>query len=246
MHKSAKVFLVAFADGAFAGRKRQFIHEAQGMNVFDKILFFDTSQLPDGFRAQHMAFMQSQRRGLGYWIWKPQVIGIALDQAGPNDLVVYMDAGFTLNASGRPRLLEYLEIAMDSPFKMLSFQNVHTEYMWTKADLAKRLGVDQSSHIMKTSQLSSGFIVLGKTPSNIDIIKQWQNLAVEENYRYSDDSPSAHSNHPHFQEHRHDQSISSLLRKLHGTTITHYEVQDYGTFQALKPRLPAWATRLRS
>jgi hypothetical protein len=246
MQKSAKVILVSFADGPFTERKRKFIHEAQNLSIFDEILFFDASKLPDNFREQHMAFMQSGKRGFGHWIWKPQVIKIALDQATPNDLVVYVDAGFTLNASGRSRMEEYLEIAVDSPFKMLSFQNVHTEYMWSKMDLSKKLGVEHSNHIMKTSQLSGGFIVLGKTPSNIELINQWQDIAVAENYRYSDDSPSVNTNHPHFRAHR-SQSISSLLRKLRGTTITHYEVQAYDKyFHTLRLQLPAWATRLRS
>jgi hypothetical protein len=247
MYKSARILLVSFGDGPFAGRKRGFIHEAQCLNVFDDILFFNASQLPDDFKERHMPFMRLQSRGFGYWIWKPQVIRTALERATHNDLVMYVDAGSTLNFSGRDRLLEYFEIAMDSPFKMLSFQNVHTECMWTKADLAKRLGVDGASHIMKTSQLSSGLIVLGKTPSNIDLIRQWQDVAVEENYRFSDDSASVLPNHPNFREHRHDQSISSLLRKLRGTTITHYEVKKYDRFfEAQKMRLPVWATRLSS
>lgn len=218
--------------------------EAECMNIFDEIHVLGVSQLPEPFKDRHIGYMESHSRGFGYWIWKPQIIGIALEKATNDDLVVYLDVGFTLNPLGRNRLLEYLDIALDSPFKMLSFQNVHSECLWTKADLAKRLAVDGSSHIMKTSQLSSGFIVLGKTDSNILLIQQWQSLAIEDGYKYSDDSPSIHANHPEFREHRHDQSISSLLRKQRGTAITHYEVQPYDAFfEESKPRLPAWATR---
>ena len=72
-------------------------------------------------------------------------------------------------------------------------------------------------------------------------------VAVADGYRYSDDSPSVLANHGEFREHRHDQSISSLLRKLRGTEITHYEVQLYDRyFTVLQPKLPAWATRRRT
>lgn len=247
MLTSAKVHLCAFADGPFAARKSQFLAEAERLNIFHKVSFFDHSMLPSAFLEQHNHFMQSQGRGFGYWIWKPLVIELALETASPGDVIVYLDAGFTLNEGGRHRFLEYIDITLDSSDKMLSFQNIHTEYRWTKADLAQRLGVLQSPRIMSTSQLSSGFILLGKTSSNADLVREWKQIAVESNYHYSDDTPSEVQNHPEFVEHRHDQSISSLLRKSRGTALTHYEVQSYAPyFDSLKPRLPAWATRLRA
>lgn len=243
MHNSSRVILAAFADGAFAARKTKFIEDARKVDVFDDILFFNASQLPESFRSRHMPFIGSHPRGFGYWIWKPQVILSALERAGDNDLVVYLDAGCTLNPAGRGRFLEYLDVAAASPYKMLSFQNVHTEYRWTKADLVKRLGLDQASHIMNTSQLCATFVIMGKTQSNIDLVRQWQDLCVEDGYRYVDDSPSVHPNHSSFQEHRHDQSIGSLLRKLRGTTITHFESQPYDIhYEALKSKLPIWKT----
>jgi len=243
---STKVRLCAFADGAFAPRRAQFLSEAEQMEVFHELLFYELSTLPKSFSQRHNSFMLSQQRGLGYWIWKPVVIEMALEASSPGDIVVYLDAGFTLNKDGRSRLLEYLDIALDSADKMLSFQNIHTEYRWTKADLAQRLGVLNVPSIMNTSQLSSGFIVLGNTNSNIDLVREWKKISIEENYRYSDDSSSESKNHPEFVEHRHDQSISSLLRKMRGTAITHYEVQSYAPyFDKLKASLPAWATRLR-
>lgn len=202
--------------------------------------------LPENFKEKHIGYMQSHARGFGYWIWKPLVIAEALAQAAIDDIVIYLDAGFTLNPAGKNRFIEYIGIALDSPYKMLSFQNVNTECRWTKMDLAKRLGVDGSPRVMHTSQLSSGFIVLGKTASNAELLQDWQQLAVESDYRYSDDSNSVVANHPEFFEHRHDQSISSLLRKIRGTEITHYEVQPYSNFfEAYQRTLPAWATRLR-
>jgi hypothetical protein len=247
MQTSAKIHLCAFADGPFSTKKRKFLAEADALNIFHKISFFDCSTLPFSFLEQHDHFMRRQQRGFGYWIWKPLVIELALEASSPGDIVVYLDAGFTLNAGGRNRFLEYIDITLDSPDKMLSFQNIHTEYRWTKADLAQRLGVLQRPSIMATSQLSSGFILLGKTSSNASLIREWRQISVENNYHYSDDTNSIAPNHPEFVEHRHDQSISSLLRKIRGTEVSHYEVQSYAPyFDSLKSRLPALATRSRT
>lgn len=242
-----RTVLVSFADGAFARRGPVFRAQAEATGFFDTVAVHDLQTLPAGFRACHGAYLRRTPRGFGYWIWKPVVILEALERAGPQDVVVYLDAGFTLNPGGGRRFAEYLEITRDSAAGMLSFQNVFTEAHWTKVDLAHRLGLGAGHLHMKTSQLGSGFVMLRPTPGNRDLVRTWAAVAVEDGYRFSDDSPSRRPEHPEFREHRHDQSIASLLRKSHGTAVTHYEVQAYdGRFEALRPGLPAWATRARA
>lgn len=240
----ARSHLVSFADGHFARRKQSFRNLAYESGFFDSVSVYDFDSLPETFRTAHGEYMKSNRRGFGFWIWKPIVILEALLGAENCDCVVYLDAGFTINPNGLERFQEYLDIARESRYKMLSFQNTHTEAHWTKQDCAQRLGVESSSRHMKTSQLGSGFLILQNTKSNLDLLREWSSVATERNYHYSNDAPSDLVNHSKFQEHRHDQSISSLLRKLRGTEITHYEVQAYkGSFEAISNQLPAWATR---
>ena len=243
----ARTLLVSFADGGFVRRGPVFRAQALATGFFADVAVHDRHSLPADFRARHGDFLCSAPRGFGYWIWKPVVILEALERAGPDDVVVYLDAGFTLNPAGARRFAEYLEITRDSADRMLSFQNIFTEAHWTKADLAHRLGLEAGHLHMKTSQLGSGFMMLTPTPGNRDLLRAWAQVAVEDGYRFSDDSPSHAPNHPEFREHRHDQSIASLLRKARGTAVTHYEVQAYaGRFEALQPVLPAWATRART
>jgi hypothetical protein len=243
---SGRVLLASFADGAFSRRRQRFASEAESSKFFDEVHVHSMNTLPSDFLHLHGEFMKSNPRGFGYWIWKPVVLLETLSLADRDDVVIYLDAGFTINPDAGRRFLEYLEITRDSKFGMLSFSNIFTEAHWTKADLATRLGVRQDSIDMRTSQLGSGFIMMRPTRENRELVRIWKEIAVEGGYRYSDDSPSTEPNHPDFREHRHDQSIASLLRKLRGTEITHYEVQAYaGWFDKLKPFLPMWATRSR-
>ncbi len=242
----SRTILISFADGAFKARARKFHEEATNFGLFDEVTVFSFETLSEALKSDHGGYMNATPRGFGYWIWKPQIILETLDTLGKDDILVYMDAGFTLNIGGQRRFRDYLELTRAHDNKLLSFQNIYTEHNWTKADLALRLNLTISSPEMMTSQLGGGLIMLQRTSSNESMIRQWIKIATEDNYRFSDDSPSQAANHPDFQEHRHDQSIASLLRKLHGTAITHYEVQDYsGAFQKFRPLLPAWATRLR-
>lgn len=245
MSKS-KVHLVSFADGAFAPRKSVFQNMAQESCLFDNVSVHDLNSLPSNFKNTHADYMMKTSRGFGYWIWKPIVIHENLKSAEVDDCIVYIDAGFSINKGGESRFSEYLEMTRDSPYKMLSFNNIFTEAHWTKQDCAAEIGISPKSSHMKTSQLGSGLLFLQKTASNIDLIEEWARIAIKDNYHFSDDSPSKLGNHPDFREHRHDQSISSLLRKSRGTEITHYEVQAYqGRFEEMKDHLPAWATRSR-
>ncbi len=50
-----------------------------------------------------------------------------------------------------------------------------------------------------------------KSPLLSHLIKDWYSLCYESNYHFLDDSNSRVSNHPDFQEHRHDQALLTLL-----------------------------------
>jgi len=238
-----KIHLVSFADGAFMDRGSEFAEEAAATNFFDSITVFKLADLSNDFLEPHKDFMMANRRGFGYWIWKPQVVLQLAEKSAPEDIIVYMDAGFELNSNAALRFKDYIDLVMAHSSKMLSFSNTHTEYIWSKRDLASRLEIDFESSLLKTTQLAAGFFLMQNTQENLELIKTWRNIAVEGNYHFSDDSPSKVNEHSLFREHRHDASIFSLLRKLRGTEITHYEVQTYPHFNALKSQLPAWASR---
>ena len=243
----AKVHLISFAAGPFEPRKEAFTQQASTLDLFETINVFNSNNLESSFRERHLNFMQNNPRGYGYWIWKPQIVLQTLQSAHKDDIVCYMDVGFSLNPAARDRFKDYIQLTLESNFRMLSFFNTHTEYKWTKADLAKKLSVHNSLEVMGTSQLAAGFFLSCPTESNINLVRQWRDIAVESNYHYSNDAPSSAPEHPKFKEHRHDASIFSLLRKIRGTSTTFYEVQSYSNyFENDKMSFPAWATRLRA
>jgi hypothetical protein len=248
MSAQIKCRLVSFADGAgFPSRRPVLTDEARASGFFEDVAVHSLVTLPSAFRERHETYMRSTPRGFGYYIWKPVVVLEALERAQQDDVILYLDAGFKLNPTATRRFREYLEMTLDDANRMLSFLNVYTEAHWTKADLSARLGLAQTDSQLRTSQFGSGMFFLTKTRSNLDLVKAWADLAVQDAYHYSDDTPSVQENHPDFVEHRHDQSIFSLLRKQRGTAVTHYEVQAYsGAFDRRKHAIPAWAMRLRS
>jgi hypothetical protein len=238
--------MLSFADGDYKQRASTFLRETKNMNMYSYVDIQNLDTLPPKFVSEHLEHIQVNVRGFGYWIWKPLIILEKLKKMPRNEILVYADIGFTQNPAGRDRMIEYALIAQASPFGLLSFMHPYTEYHWTKADLALRLGVSDNLRIMATSQLGSGLIVMAPTDHTISIMEDWLDLALEDNYHFSTDVPSRAQNDKRFIEHRHDQSIGSLLRKLRGTEITFYETEEFkAAYHYHSHEWPMLATRLR-
>ncbi len=219
--------------------------QAEEFGRFSSVEVHNGQTLPKWFIDEHHRAMVGVKK-YGFCIWKPRILLDLLDRLEFGDCAIYIDAGFTLNPNAQSRFDEYLQIVHDSPSGLLAFQNVFVEAHWCKADVASRLGLQADSRHLLTAQMGSGLIFVKKTRENIDMIRLWSEVAVESNYRFSDDTPSETQNHPRFQEHR-TQSIYSLLCKIRGVETTHYEVQAYaGAFDRSREKVPFWATRSRS
>ena len=76
--------------------------------------------------------------------------------------------------------------------------------------------LDENNETMLNSgQLVGGIFVLRKCPRTCDLINKYYELSQD--YHLIDDTPSVISNDSQFIDHRHDQSLFSLLRKKYGT-----------------------------
>ena len=72
-----------------------------------------------------------------------------------------------------------------------------------------------NGHLM-TPQKQAGAIALLACDETRKLAKDWYNIASSNNYHFIDDTPSVRENINGFNEHRHDQSIFSLLVKKYG------------------------------
>ena len=155
-----------------------------------------------------------------------------------NDILVYCDSGCEINQKGKNRLQEYFKIVSNSPYGILSFQmSQHREYEWTKMDIFKKMAIDIDSSTFNSGQLIGGIIIIKKCEHSLKVFKEI--LEISENYNLINDSQSNLKNHPDFIENRHDQSISSIIRKKRGTEIIEDE-----TVYMNNDTIPIYAKRL--
>ncbi|MEC7763421.1 MAG: hypothetical protein VX874_16075 [Pseudomonadota bacterium] len=221
--KPPALHLVSFAEGAFVPRIGTFRDEVRAMDRFASVKVCGLSDLEPEFARRHARILTPDVRGVGWWLWKPHLILAALNAANEADIVVYADVGCVFNAIAVDRFDEYVEMCRASRQGVLAFSQVWLESHWNKMDLPHRLGVAGDVQIMSTGQLWAGCILLRKSRRSIDLVRKWLSVCEEQNYRFIDDAPSEARNHPRFQEHRHDQSVFSLIAKQRGVATTFAE-----------------------
>lgn len=187
--------------------------QARDMGFTDTFCY-TMSDLDTEWKQRHVQFMNDNPRGQGYYIWKAQVVHQALKRIPENSVLLYADCGCMLNKEGVHRLSEYVDMVRSHPSGMLCFElgPEHTEARWTKMDVLKAFRFT-SPEQMGGSQLVGGIFMMVNNPKNRHFVDVWKTV-METNYRMITDHPSSEKNHPSFTEHRHDQSVWSIIRKM--------------------------------
>jgi len=218
---------ITYGNEKYRRSKKRLISEVKKLNIFDKVIAYGPEDFETDFEEKHMSFIEKNSRGGGYWLWKPYFIVKTLENMNNDDILIYADAGCKIYPQHKKRLYKYFDIVRKSNFGLLTFQlrpqdykgvSLTIEYIWTKSDLAKRMGVLDDKRIMNSHQICGTLVVIRKCEHSMKILKEWYSICSQ-GYHFIDDSPSAIPNHPDFVEHRHDQSVLSLCVKKYGSEI---------------------------
>ena len=212
--------------------------DAERFELFDTIVTAteETLKSDKDFWSKHGQFVETSPKGYGYWIWKPYLVKKQLKSMKTGEILVYADAGCTLHDSGLPRLLEYIDLA--KTYGALVFQSEHLEESWTKMDVIEAM---KAHNLMKTGQIHATSFFLKKSKANVSLVDAWYEMAC--NYSLLDDTPSKAPNPPDIKDHRHDQSIWSILCKQKGLYTIPDEAWIFATDRKKGANFPIWAQR---
>lgn len=171
----------------------------------------------EDFWTKHKEFITNNQRGYGYWLWKPFVIQQVMKTMQNDEILFYCDADFILRKDRN--FLEKLKKDVKNN-KIITSSTGEKEKSWNKKDTINRLGVTINEEDM---QVQAGTLLIYVCDETRNLIDEWYSICCEQDYHYIDDSASIEPNYKLFKEHRHDQSIFSLLLKKHnipyGTSI---------------------------
>lgn len=204
--------IVSFASPDLRWTLRRLRVQAIELGTFDFVWTWSLKDLDPAFRATFQPILKKDVRGFGYWAWKPQVILQAMALLSDGDVLLYVDSGCHLNVAGKEKMEAFFERVLETKSGILGTQMDVPEKYWTKADLANFMGVQKDSRIMETGQMVGGVIFFRVTNETRNFVNTWLRV-FEENLSLVDDSPSEMANPIGFKEHRHDQSVFSILAK---------------------------------
>jgi hypothetical protein len=214
-----KLVLLIFSYGnkyKIAGNRLKL--QANELNIFNEIIYLNEDTYPiyfKNFAKDHKKIVNKNTRGYGYWIWKPFILKWILNNyLEENDIVLYLDSGCEISKFGLDKFNNYIQKTKKNGAYF--FSNGFIESSWTKRDLIYRLNAIKHEN---KKQIQATFFFIKNTIKERELVNEWFKIAIEENYHYLDDTPSLIENHKSFIEHRHDQSILSLLCNLRGYEV---------------------------
>lgn len=203
------VIAISFADEKFRNAQKLNTRTAYKYGA-DKVIEYSPKDIDEEFykKNEHIFAL---KRGFGYWIWKPYVINKTLKNANYGDYVVYVDAG----AAYVNKISYLIDIMKRDNLDVMCFCIDQMEREWDKRDILIYMDAD-NDQILDSNQICGGYIIAKKTTHSCALLNKYLELAQDE--RLITDMPNTMGvdNYPEFKEHRHDQSIWSLLCKKEG------------------------------
>jgi hypothetical protein len=228
----------------FHNSVNRIVSEAKELNYFDEIHGYTDIDLKNAteFWNAHKNFMENSSRGYGFWIWKSYLIKTQLTTMKENDILVYCDAGCTINKNGINRLNEYIDMLNnnDNNYGIISFQLEFQEGQYTKKAIFDYFHTEE--HIKMLPQCLGGILLIRKNSHSMNIIDKWYEASM--NHGLIDTTLSSNES-PHFIENRNDQSLLSVIVNTNGSIKLKDETYFGGAWDTDGKMYPFWATRLK-
>jgi hypothetical protein len=203
-------------------------------------------ELPEFWKA-HGGFVLANKRGFGYWLWKPYILLNALKNLEPAEQgLLYIDAGCSINLeslAARERFRDYIDISNTSGglFFELIGENAHKAY--TKKGVLAALG---ARDLEAKNLLAATVFFLSNSLEARRFLRNWIELMTMDDYGSLIDPAKDELQEPDFIAHRHDQSLMSIAIRDFKFEAIPDETYFSPNWRSQGLDFPIWATRIRS
>ena len=203
-----KLFYINYSDINYRKHQNDLIDLVNDGSIFDGSEPYTREWLEGtDFYKENKSLLDRDRLA-GYALWKPYIILDKLNKIDDGDVVVYMDCGDIPLQGTRECLLDHMN-QYDQYF--MAGNHTCVNKWWTKRDCFHYMGCDEEKY-WNAIQLEDGFLAFKKTEFNLKFVSEWLEWCKDE--RCVSDIPNqcGMSNYEGFKDHRHDQSIITLLQ----------------------------------
>jgi hypothetical protein len=209
-----RVHLVTYGTARFWHRQRILGWSARAHGVADTVTHWNPARLRHHGFDQLAPEISLHERGSGFWSWKPYIIHQALMNVPDGDVVFYCDVGrrFPFKILDRPLapFLEWMQKSEQSFMPGLRITWRGPLSVWTKRDAFVLTGND-AEPAWNAPTIQASFSLWKAGNASVDFISRWLKLCANRTLISDDPDTCGLPSLPGFHEHRHDQSLLSLL-----------------------------------
>ncbi|WP_291360352.1 MULTISPECIES: hypothetical protein [Acinetobacter] len=217
------IFL-SYASGSFIQARDELCQSALAVG-FDEARARGPEHLDPAFVEENQDIL-SQSRGAGYWLWKPQIILQELRKLKEGDLLVYSDAGRSSYYQFKSFPKNCISLTKKHGFVLGPTIGQHGPMSkWTKRDAFILLDMDKPE-IYNLPPIQATYSFWTPCPKAFEFLEEWLEACQDPRILTDMENTQGLSNLDDFQDHRHDQTVISLLAYKYNAPFMDYR----GTF----------------
>lgn len=150
-------------------------------------------------------FIFKQERGFGYWLWKPYLILEVLKKVNEDDIVMYADAGNEIITD----LIPLFNLCMKQNIILFQVHD-HLNKTWTKRDAFVLMNCN-APQFYEAQQVCGSPQLYRVCSESIKFVETWLQYCCNPLILTDSANTCGFVNDDTFKDHRHDQSILTLL-----------------------------------
>lgn len=203
------IYEINFADENFRSAQKFNSKMAKRFGA-DVVVEYGPDNIDDKFKKDNLAIW-GNKRGCGYWIWKPYITQKTLEGINEGDYLLYMDSGSCIVDD----IHILIDIMVRDDIDIMLFCLHSLEKYYSKRDAFVLLDCDKPD-FAETPQRCATYFILRKSNKSVKFVNEWLHFAQDRRIITNEANTMGLPNFDGFVENRHDQTILSLLSKKWG------------------------------
>ena len=221
-----KIIFLSFGSSNYKDVLKRIEEQALDFD-FDEICCYDENYLKSDtdFWEKNKDFIETNKRGYGYWLWKPYLILKILNRINDGDILIYADCGCELNVNAKYVLEKLIEKAKKKIILVTSASSNDIKY--SKSDLTNLFELERET--LRLPHMQQTYLIIKKCELITKIYKDMYEMIID-NYNLINDNKSIIKNEQSFIDHRHDQSIFNMFMKKYNLINYDLDPSCYGYY----------------
>lgn len=222
------------------------VEDVRRLGLFDAIRAYGPQDLGSDFWSRHKDFIEANRKGFGFWVWKPYIIKRELEKLQEDDILVWSDAGAIVLApeQASAKLQASLQRVWKLPVGLVAGppEGRMRLRQYCKQDVFADLGISNDERD-RMRHYNSNRILARKHAPSMRIINAWAAIAWSQRYHLFDNSRKHMPYVADFVRHKHDQAVLSIPMNRYGGSYWKEANEIFFRVKRLKNLAPQWLSR---